>query len=170
MLAGYAIAQSAHDENHGHQVKAAQHLPTEPGQGAFASIAEIAALLAADPGTDWKRVDIDALQAHLVDMDRLVTLARPANEDLQDGLRITLPLDGPEGATLLRMLPAHGPVLEAETGWTSDLEITETWIVWTVTSPTEALRIQGLGFFGLMATGDHHRAHHLALATGEMAH
>jgi hypothetical protein len=31
-------------------------------------------------------------------------------------------------------------------------------------------RIQALGFFGLMATGDHHRMHHIAMAKGEAAH
>ena len=49
--------------------------PTEAGQGAFAAIQEIVAILEADPDTDWSKVDIDALRQHLVDMNA-VTLRR----------------------------------------------------------------------------------------------
>jgi len=31
-------------------------------------------------------------------------------------------------------------------------------------------RIRGLGFFGLMASQDHHREHHMMMARGEDAH
>ncbi len=43
--------------------------PKEPGQGAFATIAEIVALLTSDPKTDWSKVDIAGLREHLIDMD-----------------------------------------------------------------------------------------------------
>src|SRR5438046_3161300 len=46
----------------------AMSAPREPGQSAFAAIQEIVALLEADPGTDWTKVDIEALRRHLVDM------------------------------------------------------------------------------------------------------
>ena len=47
---------------------------TQPGQGAFAAIQEIVEILAADPKTDWSKVNIDALRQHLIDMNN-VTLA-----------------------------------------------------------------------------------------------
>lgn len=40
--------------------------PAEPGQGTFAAIAEIVALLQSDPTTDWATVDIEALRQHLI--------------------------------------------------------------------------------------------------------
>ena len=42
----------------------------------------------------------------------------------------------------------------------------------TVTSddPAVIARIKGLGFFGLMASQDHHREHHMMMARGEDAH
>ena len=39
--------------------------PQETGQSAFAALAEIVAILQADPETDWERVDIAGLRRHL---------------------------------------------------------------------------------------------------------
>jgi hypothetical protein len=39
----------------------------------------------------------------------------------------------------------------------------------TVTGPNPAM-IRGLGFFGVMALGMHHQAHHMALASGADPH
>ena len=144
--------------------------PSEPGQGAFAAISEIAAMLAADPDTDWALVDITALRDHLRDMDMLVTETQVSAVPVPAGLQNTISTGEPNGAAALRMVPAHGPVLAAETGWLSDLQTTENQLIWTVTSPTDSDRIRALGFFGLMATGDHHRQHHLAIARGEPVH
>jgi len=79
-------------------------------------------------------------------------------------------IPGPGGEAVSRMVPAHAPVLAAETGWSSTAVSTDDDIVWTVTSPDDGDIIRALGFFGLMAIGNHHQAHHLALATGQMAH
>ena len=45
-------------------------------------------------------------------------------------------------------------------------------IVLTVTSsdPQQVQRIRGLGFIGVMVSGSHHQAHHLAMAKGEFVH
>lgn len=147
-------------------------LPTEPGDGGFAAIAEIVAILFEDPETDWSRVDIDGLRAHLVDMNQLVVGARVRSERLPDGLHLRIETGGRAGAAASRMVPVHGPVLASETGWRSEVTQNGDEIVWTVTgnSAEDAARVQALGFFGLMATGDHHRAHHLALAQGRLAH
>ena len=36
--------------------------------------------------------------------------------------------------------------------------------------PATVARIKGLGVFGLMASQDHHREHHMMIALGEDAH
>lgn len=168
-------AQQTNQMNHaGHVMPnaAAAGLPTEPGDGAFAAIAEIVTILSADPETDWSRVDIDGLREHLVDMNQVVLGASVRSEPLSDGLRMRIATAGRPGEAASQMVPAHGSVLAAETGWQSEVTRDDHEIVWTVTGPNEnaSVRIQALGFFGLMATGDHHRAHHLALARGEEAH
>ena len=145
---------------------------SEPGQGAFAALSEIVALLEADPATDWSGVDLDALRAHLVDMDLLATRAEVRVVRLPDGLRATAAGDSATAAALGRMVPAHAAELASGGSWTATGEATADGAVLTVTSddPATVARIQGLGFFGLMASQDHHRAHHFALATGGSPH
>ncbi len=148
----------------------AMALPTEPGQGAFAALVEIVEMLRADPETDWSKVNINGLRQHLVDMDMLVTHADVKSERLPNGLKITASLKGQGGGAVSRMVPAHGPVLTAETGWNSDVQVLDDAVVWTVTSDQEFYIIQALDFFGLMAIGNHHQAHHYGMAKGEMMH
>lgn len=145
-------------------------LPGEPGQGAFAAIAEIVALLRADPGTDWTAVDMSALRQHLIDMDDLVTHAEVETEALPDGARFRVRTLGRGGGAVARMVPAHAPVLAADTGWASHVLVEGDTVVWTVTSSRDGDVIRALGFFGLMAVGNHHQPHHLGLATGAMVH
>jgi len=145
-------------------------LPREPGQGAFAAVAEIVAILMQDPLTDWRLVDITALRAHLVDMDRLITDTVVSERQVPGGVEISVVLGPRDASAALRMVPAHAPVLKGETGWVSVLEDQGERLIWTVTSPGDGIRIRALGFFGLMALGDHHRAHHIALARGAPMH
>ncbi len=174
LSAAPAAAQHAGHEAHaahGGSQSAPMAQPSEPGSAAFAAIAEIVAMLTADPRTDWSGVNIDALRTHLVDMDALVSGAIQRSEPVPGGLRMHIDSTGRAGAAALRMVPAHGPVLAEETGWQSEVTMGDeiTWIV-TGPGPEDETRIRALGFFGLMATGDHHRQHHLALARGEAAH
>lgn len=168
-------AQQANHSGHVDHVMAepqASGLPAEPGDGSFAAIIEIVGMLSADPDTDWTRVDIDGLREHLVDMNQLVVGASIRSEPLPNGLRMRIDTAGRAGEAASRMVPAHAPFLAAETGWQSEVAREGDEIVWTVTA-TDAgagARIQALGFFGLMATGDHHRMHHMAMARGEAAH
>lgn len=147
-------------------------LPSEPGQSAFAAISEIVAMLRADPATDWARVDIAALQQHLADMDALALGAEVTASPSPQGLTMRISLAGRAGAAAGRMVPAHGPVLAAETGWQSQVTQEDGAIQWQVSDPTgrDSAQIRALGFFGLMAVGDHHRAHHMAMARGAAAH
>jgi hypothetical protein len=40
----------------------------------------------------------------------------------------------------------------------------------TARDPKETQHIRGLGFIGILASGAHHQAHHLAIARGETVH
>ncbi|MDQ7069992.1 MAG: hypothetical protein Q9M48_04490 [Rhodobacterales bacterium] len=145
-------------------------IPSEPGQGAFAAVSEIVVMLLNDPDTDWSQVNIGALRAHLVDMDMLITNAQVTTIEVENGIEMQISLGGLGGGAVSRMVPAHGPVLKGETGWQSDVVVGDIDITWRVTSPKSTDKIRALGFFGLMAMGDHHRAHHIGMAHGGMVH
>lgn len=147
-----------------------QVAPVEPGQGAFAALAEIALILRSDPKTDWSKANFSRLRDHLSDMDDLVFKTIMTTNALDNGIRITLDLTAEGNAAAGRMVPAHAPVLGGETGWSSVVETNGTMISWEVTDDLDGNQIKALGFFGLMAMGDHHRAHHLAIAKGELMH
>ena len=173
IMASAAWAQSANME-HG-AVHSAHHdaaLPTEPGQGAFAAIAEIVALLEADPETDWSKVDIGALREHLVEMNELTLNAVAREEPVPGGLRIVVTGEGRTLRAIRAMVPAHAVELAKIEGWRAEAAAGPADAVLTVTSadPRQEARIRALGFFGLMATGAHHQAHHWAIATGQPVH
>ncbi|MEE9428561.1 MAG: hypothetical protein V3V25_10480 [Paracoccaceae bacterium] len=174
LLGQGVLAQSTdgmqHSDGMNHSAMEASAGPTEPGQGAFAALSEIVALLVADPHTDWSQVNISALRDHLVDMDMLVTNAKVETRDIPGGLEMTLATDGLGGGAVLRMVPAHAPFLAAETGWDTGLENNGDTLIWTITSDAHSDQIRALGFFGLMSTGFHHTEHHLGMATGKMVH
>lgn len=171
ILATPAAAQHDHGDMHGGASGSPATL-TEPGQGAFAALSEVVAVLEADPETDWSRVDLDGLRAHLVDMDLLATRAAVRTERLSVGLRATATGDAETTEALGRMVPAHADQLAMDSSWTVQGEVTSDGAILTVTSddPATVARIHGLGFFGLMASRDHHREHHLAIARGESPH
>ena len=170
--ASAALAQSAHQGHAGHAAAETRVTPTEPGQGAFAAIAEIVAILEADPETDWSAVDIDALRLHLQDMDRVTLHAEVAREDLPSGAKFHVSGDGEVATSIRRMTLAHAPFLERANAWRVTAEAAEHGAVLTVVSddPALAQRIRALGYFGLMAQGAHHQEHHLAMARGQSAH
>ena len=105
-------------------------------------------------------------------MTQLVLGATVDAEVVPNGLRMTVSLFCRPGEAASRMVPAHGPVLARETGWLSNIVSDEATIIWTVTDPEarNAAHIRGLDFFGLMATRDHHREHHMAIAQGRSMH
>jgi hypothetical protein len=75
-------------------------------------------------------------------------------------------------ATLRRMVPAHAAQLAQDDRWSVEAIEAENGVELRVTSgdPAVVARIRGLGFFGLMASQDHHREHHLMMARGKDAH
>ena len=171
LAAPAAWAQSAplhHEAGHSAMPTAAH---AEPGQGAFAAIAEIVALLEADPNTDWSTVDVAALRGHLVDMNELILNAIAREEPIPGGLRITITGEGRTLRAIRNMVPAHAAELAKIEGWQVDAAQDEgASLTVTSTDPRQQARIRGLGFFGLMATGAHHQAHHWAIATGQPVH
>ncbi len=129
-------------------------------------------VLEADPSTDWMQIDLTGLRAHLVDMDRLVMNAVVTETDLPDGISAIATGDMATIATLQRMVPAHAAQLARDDRWTVVASETSNGVELRVISddPAVVARTKGLGFFGLMASQDHHRAHHLMMARGEDAH
>lgn len=146
----------------------------EPGNAAFAAVAEVVRELDARPDTDWSRVDLEALRLHLRDM-QLFTLEAEVveREEIPGGLRVTVTGTGPEASRAVgRALRAHAPMLERETGWSAAVAGAGKATTLTVTAdrPADAEKVRGLGYIGLMATGAHHRRHHWRIATGGSPH
>jgi hypothetical protein len=178
--AALAAAQTMH-ANHGAAMGHVDHGAerafdgvelTEPGQGAFAALSEVVSVLEADPETDWSRVDLAGLRAHLVDMDRVILEATVTETALADGLFIVATGEVETVASLRRMVPAHAAQLAQDDRWTVEAAELENGVELRVSGadPEIVARIQGLGFFGLMASQDHHREHHLKMARGENVH
>lgn len=175
-----ALAQTMHSDHgegmdhaaHGQDRPAGGIRLTEPGQGAFAALSEVVRVLEADPDTNWGRVDLVGLRAHLVDMDRMVSDTVVTETELSDGLSMLATGDTETLATLGRMVPAHAAQLERDERWAVEVSELESGMALRVTSddPAVIARIKGLGFFGLMASQDHHREHHLMMALGKDAH
>lgn len=157
---------------HAHDMMQDTIAPAEPGQSAFAAIAEITAMLQNDPATDWSKVDVAALQSHLADMDQVTLHTIATTEPIPGGARITVKGDGETIASIQRMMLAHAPFLAAATGYAVEATATVDGAQWTVISITadDEVEIRALGFYGLLAIGAHHQTHHFAIAKGDMVH
>ena len=70
------------------------------------------------------------------------------------------------------MVPAWAGTMNGHQGWSTKVSKLPNGELLTVTStdPKEVQHIRGLGFIGLLASGAHHRMHHLAMAKGEFDH
>lgn len=163
VMAAPVAAQHAHSAT-GHDMGG----PQETGQSAFAALAEIVAILQADPETDWERVDIDGLRRHLVDMDLLTQEAVVTRTLRPEGAQFEIRGTPRVLEAIRAMVPAHAPFLAAETGWDVVTEELEDGVALSVDG--DAAQIQGLGFFGLMTIGAHHQEHHLMMAKGAAPH
>jgi hypothetical protein len=146
--------------------------PTLPGQDAFGAIGEIVALLEADPKTDWSKVDIEALRAHLIDMNKVTLNATTAPKSIDGGIQVAVTGSGRTLAAIQRMVPMHAAEIDGQKGWRVKTSTLPDGVLLTVTTtdPKEVVHIRGLGFAGIMVAGSHHQAHHLAIAKGEPMH
>ena len=173
---GSALAQS-HSGHHMDQ-GTATHMsvnskePTLTGQDAFGAIQEIVNILEADLSTDWTRVDISGLRAHLVDMDLLVKNTSVSTINIKGGLEMNIFGQGHAFLAIQSMIPAHVPMIDGINGWVVKSEKTDTGAKLIVTSKNakEIVHIRGLGFYGLLVTDSHHQSHHLSLARGVNVH
>ena len=166
-LATVAVSQHAHS-SHDNMDDSLRHALSEPGQGAFAAIAEVTEVLRADPGTDWSKVNIAALQQHLIDMDLVAADAIVVASPTPQGASFVITGAGRTQQAIKAMVPTHAPFLAAETGW--NVVVEETGSGATMRVSGDASQIAGLGFIGLMTIGAHHQEHHLMMARGDGAH
>lgn len=145
--------------------------PTQPGQGAFATIQEIVQILEADPHTDWSKVNIDALREHLVDMSNVTLAAQVKTEPLEGGIRYVVTGTGSVVGSIQRMITAHAATMNGYTGWQFKATKVEQGAVLEVRVPeSDAAKLKALGFIGVMTRGMHHQEHHLMIARGEHPH
>lgn len=175
--AGIATASEPHSGAHhqgqgmSHGMNKADHSPgpDEVGQGAFAALAEIVALLESDPQTDWSTVDIDGLREHLVDMNQLTLNARVSKQVGEQEVVFTVSGTGATLGAIQRMVPAHSAQLARATPWQTETKMIGSGVVFTLRSQqaSELQKIAGLGFFGIMAVGNHHQRHHWQMAIGK---
>ena len=148
-------------------------LPREGGQAEFAAVGEIANLLQADPKTDWSRVDLGALHAHLIDMDNVMMRARVVTTPVPGGARFEIAGDDEAvRRSIQHMVASHTAMTDGDSGRHEVSASTTEGATMTVTGPgeTAAAEIRALGFFGLLTGGTHHQLHHLMMAKGEMRH
>ena len=161
------MAQGANDTSGAEVVQAT---PTETGQSAFAAIAEIVLILQADPNTDWNAVNIDALRAHLADMNAVTLLSDVVTSHVHGGAVFEVTSsDAKTTDSIRRMLLAHGKTMSGVDGMDMGSVEVEGGARMTVTGPNPTM-IRGLGFFGVMTLGMHHQAHHIAVASGKNPH
>ncbi len=141
---------------------------SEPGQSAFAAIAEVVAVLEADPDTDWSTVDIDALRDHLRDMDVVTIDSHAVGTPIEGGMRFVVTGAPDVAPSIQRMVLAHARVMNGTDGWTYTARKTENGAVLNVTVPAADMpRLKALGFYGILASGMHHQPHHWMMATGQ---
>ena len=148
--------------------------PTMPGQDAFGAIQEIVHILEADPKTDWSKVNLEALRQHLIDMNEVTLKAAAQPKLIEGGLQIAVTGEGRTSEAIQRMVTAHAHEIEQThlNGWSAKTDPLANGVTLTVTAtdPKEVVHIRGLGFIGIMTSGQHHQPHHLAMALGDMIH
>lgn len=163
------MAHGSHEESVGAE---AATLPTEPGQGAFAAIQEIAGILADDETTDWSKVDLEALRQHLIDMDNVTLRAKVTSAPAADGMIFRVTGEGEVRDSIARMITAHAATMNGVAGFTYETEenTNGATLIVRAENPDDVEKLDGLGFIGVMTLGAHHQAHHIAIARGDGPH
>lgn len=161
-----------HLDRHAEVERARNVSVREPGQSGFAAIQEIVSLLESDTDTDWTKVDINGLRQHLIDMDNVTLRAEVTETSIAGGKRYLVTGAGAIRESVDRMIRAHAETMDGVNGMrisAATLPGATTMTV-TVATPTDLLKLEGLGFIGVMALGMHHQEHHLMIAKGEGPH
>ncbi len=161
-----------HNEGMAQQQISPKKMPTEAGQAAFATIAEIVAILNADPNTDWSKVNINGLREHLVDMDEVTMRAKVSQQISDYSVGFTITGNGRTLQAIQSMVIAHSFELNKIDGWKVSASKIPDGAVMTISSDSKAqlIKIKALGFFGVMSMGAHHQPHHFGMATGAVVH
>lgn len=172
LFSAATLAAQEHVHTPGMTHPAAVQLPTQGGQAAFAAIAEIVAMLQADANTDWSKVNVERLRLHLVDMDLVTLRSRVVATPVTGGAQFLVRGTGETIAAIKRLTGAHATMVMNSGGpRVVRTELPDgVRLVVTAADTSDAAavaKLRGLGFIGLMVTGDHHAAHHLALARGD---
>lgn len=147
-------------------------VPTLPGQDAFGAIQEIVRILAADPATDWSKVNAERLRQHLIGMNDVVLRSRVKAVVVPARLAMDVTGTGRTEQAIRSMAVPHSVELDSMPQWSAKAERIPGGVRLTVKAkdPNDAktiARIRGLGFIGLLTEGAHHQPHHLAMAKGE---
>jgi hypothetical protein len=175
-LGTYAIADISagrHDMSHAAGAQSGSDVSTAPpklpGQDAFGAIQEVLAILDADPGTDWSKVNLAALREHLIDMNEVTLHAQATEKKLANGVEVAVTGEGRTLDAIRRMVLAQARQLNRMPMWSAASEPVSDGVrlVVTTADASQVARLQALGFIGLMAQGSHHPAHHLIIARGE---
>ena len=178
-LAALLLPSSSRAQGHVHTPVMGQRAggdslsPRQPGQAAFAAIAEVVRILEADPSTDWSKVDIEALRQHLLDMDDVVMRSVVQMETIAGGARFTVTGTGRVVDAIRRMSHAHAAMLVADHHINMSVDDVPDGVrVTALAQGGEAAlvtKIRALGFIGLLTVGEHHAMHHLMVARGDAA-
>lgn len=175
-LVSVTAAEEDHSDmmNHEHRMGTSDAQLTEAGNDAFGTIQEVIRKLNGDPNTDWGKVNIEALRQHLLDMNDMTLNAEVITQKpIRNGLEVIVkPTTARASLALERVFMAHPAQLKRETGWHMTVVKKDAqYILKTISeNPKETNKIRGLGYIGLMAYGNHHQAHHWAMATGKNPH
>jgi hypothetical protein len=149
-------------------------VPTSPGQAAFGAISEVVRMLEADPKTDWTKVNIEALRQHLIDMDEVTMRSIAVQRNVPGGIEVDVTGTGRTTDAIRRMTRNHSSMLESGSEYHASAKDIPGGARLTVTAKSAdantVARIRGLGFAGIMTEGDHHAAHHIAIARGQLVH
>ena len=136
----------------------------------LAVLAGLVARLEADPSTDWRRVDLEAVRRHLADLERVTLAAEVRAEELPGGVGLTV--TGPDPASVAaiqRLLPERAVRLAEARRWRVTTASLPEGLRVEIRSldPREAGRIRALGLAGLLVAGPLDDAYLLSLARGE---
>jgi hypothetical protein len=162
------------DHSNSHSHKTLSSPLTAAGNYAFLTIQEAIQKLDDDPNTDWRKVNLEALRQHLVDMQNFTLNVKVLSQKpIKNGMQAVVRPDNKDAEDSLdRAFDAHPTQLRNETGW--DMSVTKRDGAYTVTvttnNPAEVAKIRGLGYIGAMATGAHHQSHHWSMVKGENPH
>ncbi|NOX15311.1 MAG: hypothetical protein GXP61_04700 [Epsilonproteobacteria bacterium] len=157
-----------------HMTKGAKTPLLEAGNDAFGTIQEVIRNLKNDPNTDWSKVNIEALRAHLSDMEDItLNIKILSQKNIPNGVVVIIKPTTPRAySALKKVFQAHPRQLKKDTGW--DMRVEEKNKNFTITITTskknEVNEIRGLGYIGIMAYGSHHQLHHWMMAKGMNPH